>query len=157
METSSAEGMIIRPASYGDCDRIHVIEQATSHYPWSFDAIAKELAHPCGFNFVVQDDGKTIVGFILSAIVADELSIHSLATFPQFQRRGIGRRLLESVVDRARARGARHAYLEVRSKNTSAIGLYEKLGFGTLSVRKKYYSGDQDDALIMHKQMNTVP
>jgi [ribosomal protein S18]-alanine N-acetyltransferase len=98
-----------------------------------------------------------VVGFLMGAIVADECSIHNCAVDPLFQKQGIGRRLLESALEAARKRGAVHAYLEVRSKNGRAIGLYEKLGFRTVTVRRRYYSGDGDDAFIMHLHLNAVP
>ena len=50
-------------------------------------------------------------------------------------------------------KGVLKAFLEVRSKNGAAIGLYEKSGFSTQLIRKKYYSDDGDDALIMTKNM----
>ena len=149
--------MIIRPAELKDCDCIQTIEQAASPFPWLPDAIAIELSNPNGFNFLAQDDdGKTICGFVFSIIVADELSILSLATHPDFQRRGIAGRLLGTTIERARERGAANAYLEVRSKNSRAIGLYQNFGFHVTSIRKKYYSGDQDDALLMHKRIETI-
>jgi ribosomal-protein-alanine N-acetyltransferase len=148
--------MIIRPALPQDCDSIQAIERAASSFPWSHDAIAHELSNSSGFNFIAQDDGQTICGFVFSIIVADELSIHNIATHPEFQRRGIARRLLETTIERARERGATNAYLEVRSKNSRAIDLYQKLGFTITSIRKNYYSGDHDDALLMHKRMDAI-
>jgi [ribosomal protein S18]-alanine N-acetyltransferase len=153
MELKNAALMTIRPAASMDCDRILNIEIAASPFPWSHDAIDNELSNPNGFNFVaLADDGQTACGFLLTVIVADELCIHNLGTHPDVQRRGVSRRLLETTLDRARIRGAAHAYLEVRSKNVPAITLYEKLGFSVQSVRKKYY-GDNDDALIMRKKL----
>jgi [ribosomal protein S18]-alanine N-acetyltransferase len=151
-----AEPMIIRPAQPQDCGCIQIIEQEASVFPWSHDAIAHELSNPRGLNFIAQDDGQTICGFVFSSIVADEISIHNIATHPKFQRRGIARRLLETTIERARERGAANAYLEVRSKNSRAIDLYQKLGFTVTSIRKKYYSGDHDDALLMHKRMDSI-
>jgi ribosomal-protein-alanine N-acetyltransferase len=153
MEMPFKSRVTIRAASSRDCDRIQDIEQSASPFPWSHDAIARELMKSDGCNFVAQHDGQGLCGFIFSVVVADELCIHHLATLPAFQRRGIARCLFETILEQARDRGAENAYLEVRSKNIPAIGLYEKLGFHVQSVRKQYYCGDNDDALIMHKRI----
>jgi len=148
--------MIIRPVELKDCGSIHTIEKAASAFPWSHDAIALELSNPHGFNFIAQDDERKICGFIFSIIVTDELSIHNIATHPEFQRRGIARHLLETTIEWARGRGAANAYLEVRSRNNRAIDLYQKSGFTITSIRKNYYSGDHDDALLMHKRIDLI-
>jgi [ribosomal protein S18]-alanine N-acetyltransferase len=139
------------------CGRIYEIDRASTTFPWSFEAIANEFANPCGIRCIAREDGEAVVGFLLGATVADEFCIHNCAVHPLFQRQGIGKRLIESALEAALKRGALHAYLEVRSKNGRAIGLYEKLGFRTVSVRRKYYGGDGDDAFVMHLQMNAVP
>ncbi len=154
MEQKNAELPTIRAASPIDGGRIREIEAVSSPFPWSTDAIAGELSNPNGLNFVATaEDGLTLVGFILTAVVADELSIHNLATLPGARRRGVARSLLDTALDRARSRGAATAHLEVRSKNLPAIALYEKLGFRRVSVRKKYYRMDDDDALLMRKEL----
>jgi ribosomal-protein-alanine N-acetyltransferase len=143
----------IRTASSQDCDRIQSIEQAASPFPLSHDSIAQELNNSNGCNFVALLEDQGLCGFIFSVLIADEISILHLATLPPFRRRGIARRLLETTLEEALKRGAENTYLEVRSKNFPAIGLYEKLGFHRQSVRKKYYCNDNDDAVIMHKRM----
>ena len=143
----------IRPASPKDCHRIHNVEKAASPFPWSHDAIAQELMSSNGCNFTAQHEVQGICGFILSVLVVDELCIHDLAVLPAFQRQGIAHCLLETTLKQARKRGAHNAYLEVRSKNNPAIGLYKRLGFQIQSVRKEYYRNDNDDALVMHKRM----
>jgi [ribosomal protein S18]-alanine N-acetyltransferase len=144
----------IRLAESTDAFCLHEIDCLASQFPWPIEAIETGLTNPYGLNLVMFSPNDLLVsGFILSIIIADELSIHNLVTHPKFQRRGIARRLLETTIIRARQQSAIHAYLEVRSKNTPAITLYKNLGFQTQSVRRKYYSGDYDDALIMTMQI----
>lgn len=50
---------------------------------------------------------------------------------------------------RAHQKGAQRIFLEVRSRNDPAIGLYQKQGFRTIGTRKNYYQYPQDDALVM--------
>ena len=57
--------------------------------------------------------------------------------------------LLRECLDFSYDRGLKLAVLEVRTSNNSAIKLYEKIGFKTLRVRKKYYSDTGEDAYVM--------
>jgi [ribosomal protein S18]-alanine N-acetyltransferase len=156
MKHKCDEIVTIRFAEPMDYPHLYKIECIASSFPWSQDAIKMELLNANGLNFVSQvKDGNTIYGFVFSVIVADELCIHNLATLPEFQRRGIAQHLLETTITNAQDLGALHAYLEVRSKNIPAIALYKKLGFLVQTVRKKYYCGDSDDALVMHKRVST--
>ena len=44
--------------------------------------------------------------------------------------------------------------LEVRKSNSAAQGLYSKFGFEIIGERKRYYSDNREDALIMTKSFN---
>jgi ribosomal-protein-alanine N-acetyltransferase len=68
---------------------------------------------------------------------------------PRYRRRRIGERLLLALLDMARDRHAREATLEVRLSNLAARRLYEKYGFRPVGIRPRYYSDNQEDALIM--------
>jgi [ribosomal protein S18]-alanine N-acetyltransferase len=145
--------VIVRPAVHGDADRLWNIECAASPFPWPHKAIVDELLNDRGLNLVAQRTTDGIDGFILSAIVVDDLDIRNIVTHPEFQRCGIARLLMETTLARARERGVIHAYLEVRSKNRAAFGLYSNLGFCVQSIRKNYYAGDGADAFVMHRRV----
>ena len=52
---------------------------------------------------------------------------------------GFGRRLLEHLMERAAAGGVNEAFLEVRPSNLAAVGLYQRLGFEQIGIRRGYY------------------
>jgi ribosomal-protein-alanine N-acetyltransferase len=79
--------------------------------------------------------------------------VTTFAVDPDYRRRRIGERLLLALLDLAANRNAREATLEVRLSNLAARKLYEKYGFRPVGHRARYYSGDNEDALIM----TTVP
>ena len=79
----------------------------------------------------------------------DEAHVTTFAVDPDFRRRSIGERLLLAMLDVAIANGAREATLEVRLSNMAARKLYEKYGFRPVGLRPRYYSDDNEDALIM--------
>src|SRR3990172_5622979 len=66
-------------------------------------------------------------------------------------RRGqrIGERLMLALIDRALERGARWMTLEVRPSNAVALALYRKFGFRDVALRKRYYSDNGEDAVVM--------
>jgi ribosomal protein S18 acetylase RimI-like enzyme len=59
------------------------------------------------------------------------LNLHDLAVRPGFRSRGVGRRLLDDLTERARARGCCKVTLEVNDTNVGAKRLYERVGFGS--------------------------
>ncbi len=58
------------------------------------------------------------------------LNLHDLAVLPGHRRLGLGRQLLDAVVDYARSQDCCAVSLEVRSDNPKAQALYRSLGFG---------------------------
>jgi ribosomal-protein-alanine N-acetyltransferase len=68
---------------------------------------------------------------------------------PDHRRRRIGERLLVRVFEMAAALNAEWLTLEVRASNLAAQKLYEKYGFRRAGVRRRYYSDNSEDALIM--------
>ena len=53
-------------------------------------------------------------------------------------------KLLDTLVERTRARGEEHLLLEVRADNAPALALYDRAGFTRLTTRRRYYPGDVD-------------
>jgi ribosomal-protein-alanine N-acetyltransferase len=82
-------------------------------------------------------------------LMVDEAHITTFAVHPAWRRQRIGERLLLAFLDLARDRHAREATLEVRLSNLPARRLYEKYGFRPVGVRPRYYSDNNEDALIM--------
>ena len=81
--------------------------------------------------------------------MVDEAHITTFAVHPAWRRQRIGERLLLAFLDLARDRHAREATLEVRLSNLAARRLYEKYGFRPVGLRPRYYSDNNEDALIM--------
>jgi ribosomal-protein-alanine N-acetyltransferase len=77
------------------------------------------------------------------------VDIHNIAVHIDFRRQGIGQALLQRVIEQTRNRESSLVTLEVRVSNSSAQRLYESVGFVAKGLRKRYYSDDGEDALIM--------
>jgi [ribosomal protein S18]-alanine N-acetyltransferase len=112
--------------------------------------VETELRHPWAYLFLARPEGENAArAFLLAWLVSDELHVLSVATAPDFRRRGLGRALLVHVIEFATARGARTALLEVRPSNQAALALYGSFGFVTARRRPRYYADNQEDAIEM--------
>ena len=123
------------------------IEKACFSLPWSEDAFMGETQNPLA-TYVVAVDEETVLGFAGVHIIAGEGYITNIAVSETARRCGIGEMMLCRIIDICRDK-CTFVTLEVRVSNTSAISLYEKLGFETLGIRKNFYEKPTEDAVIM--------
>lgn len=137
------------PMGLDDLPAVHRIEQASFTSPWPEHAYESELATNRLAQYLVARVGDRIVGYGGMWLMVDEAHITTFAIHPAWRRRRIGERLLLAFLDLATDRGAHEATLEVRLSNLPARRLYEKYGFRPVGLRPRYYSDDDEDALIM--------
>jgi ribosomal-protein-alanine N-acetyltransferase len=98
---------------------------------------------------VSSPDLAAIVGFAGLWLMVDEAHVTTIAMHPNFRRRGLGEYMLASLIEIAYDIGAKWVTLEVRVTNYNAQNLYRKYGFREAGLRHRYYSDNQEDALIM--------
>lgn len=106
-----------------------------------------------GVSLVIALEGRTntAVGFSLVRTVADEAELLLLAVLPAHHRRGVGARLLDDFLKRARNDGVARVHLEVRDGNP-AVGMYRNAGFSPVGRRRNYYhapNGKRFDAITL--------
>lgn len=92
---------------------------------------------------------ETLAGYAGLWLMLDEAHITTIAVRPNLRGQGLGELLLIGLIDLASALGASYLTLEVRISNTVAQNLYRKYGFREEGVRKRYYTDNNEDALIM--------
>ena len=139
----------VEPMTLDDLVAVHAIERASFSVPWPDDAYRNELLTNRLASYVVARAGDEIVGFGGLWVMVDEAHITTFAVDPRWRRRGVGEWMLLGLLERAVARLAREATLEVRLSNVPARRLYEKYGFRPVGIRPRYYSDNGEDALIM--------
>ena len=94
----------------------------------------------------------TLAGYLLCSWVLDEATIERVGVASACRRMGVGWALVEHATRVLGERGVRQLWLEVAASNAGAIKLYERAGFRTVSIRRRYYAGPPpDDALVMNK------
>jgi len=131
-----------------DIENVIAIERASFQFPWSTRFFLDELQVDCARSILAEVEGR-IVGYVLFWFLPEEVDIHNIAVHPDFRRQGIGRLLLEQVVDSARRQERVRVTLDVRFSNAPAQNLYRSFGFVIRGLRKGYYSDNGEDALVM--------
>ncbi len=139
----------IRPMVIGDLPAVQQIEHASFTTPWPPQAYRQELETNRLAHYLVGQLGDDVVAYGGVWLMVDEAHITTFAVHPAYRRRRIGERLLLAMLDLSVDRHAREATLEVRLSNLAARRLYEKYGFRPVGIRPRYYSDNQEDALIM--------
>ena len=150
--------MIVRPAVPGDAEGIFAVEKESFSVPWSLDAIHKELQNrELTMYYVLEDEEGQIAGYAGLWRVLDEGQITNIALRRSCRGSGYGELLLRVLMEAGWEDGCSDIFLEVRISNVSALGLYRKLGYQTLSVRQKYYSEPVEDAYVMDCKKEHYP
>ncbi|WP_239073147.1 ribosomal protein S18-alanine N-acetyltransferase [Sediminihabitans luteus] len=153
----------LRPLEAPDLRRVVELEQVLfGRGAWSYGMLADELggwgrwyvaAEPVRPDTVGPQD---VVGYAGLWFDDEVVQIMTIGVDPAVQHRGVGRALLEALLDRSRAVRAQAVLLEVRVDNEPAIRLYEGYGFTRISVRKKYYQPEGVDAYVMRLELRAA-
>jgi [ribosomal protein S18]-alanine N-acetyltransferase len=108
---------------------------------WSEQSVFAMLDHPASTAFLAVYSGppRTSIGFVLAQLAADEAEILSIGVLPDWQRQGIGRRLVDGVARAVQRAEAKSLYLEVAADNDAAMNLYSRAGFLGTGLRRGYY------------------
>ncbi|NLI93841.1 MAG: ribosomal protein S18-alanine N-acetyltransferase [Peptococcaceae bacterium] len=140
---------IIRPMTLEDIPTIVAIEEVSFPTPWTAESFASELKdNYLARYFCLVLDGN-VIGYMGLWIVMGEAHVTNIAIWPGCRGQGWGEHLLGNVMQKMLSSGVLRITLEVRVSNKTAQNLYSKLGFKPAGLRKKYYSDNQEDAIIM--------
>jgi len=145
----SVAPVVIDDMTLDDVDAVQEVERTSFPVPWPANAFRHELTQNKNARYLVAREGGRIVGYAGLWLMVDEAHITTFAVHPDLRRRRIGERLLVRIFEMAQALAAEWLTLEVRASNLAAQKLYEKYGFRRAGVRRRYYSDNNEDALIM--------
>lgn len=139
----------IRPMTEADVSAVFAVERASYQFPWS-EGIFRDCLR-VGYTCRVATAANRIIGYGVMSLGAGEAHILNLCIDAAFRCQGIGRRMLDYLLDKGAAAGMSEAFLEVRPSNTAAIRLYLSLGFDQVGMRKGYYQavGGREDAAVL--------
>ena len=129
-------------------DRIHEIETLSFASPWSMNAFREEVKNPVSHLWAMFLNDE-LLGYICFWLVDREMQLATIAVHPRFRNHGAGNALLTRMIETGLSERAESIWLEVRESNRTARNLYEKLGFAPVGKRRRYYSDNDEDALVM--------
>lgn len=122
------------------------IERHCFSTPWSAEQI---MQTDDSTVFFLAKKAGVAVGYAGMYTVLDEGYVTNIGVMPDFRRQGLGRKLLEKLVEYSQEKSLSFLSLEVRVSNFAAINLYKDFDFKEVGKRKGFYSSPKEDALIM--------
>ena len=145
-------------------DRSHTRRMAELHArsftrPWTDGELDDLIVQDTVYGFAARELrwGKAkVLGFVLVRAAAGEAEILTITVEPQWQGRGLGRKLMDAVLARAHGDRTESVFLEVDENNDAAVRLYRKLGFFKVGGRPDYYrdsAGRRSSALVMRRDL----
>ena len=145
----------IRAMHEFDVPAVIAIERAGYQFPWS-EGIFRDCLR-VGYICRVVDIGGEMAGYGIMSVGAGEAHILNVCMRDKCRCRGLGRKLMLYLLDRARAAGMHVAFLEVRPSNLIASRLYHSLGFEQVGVRRGYYqaAAGREDASVLRRVLAT--
>jgi [ribosomal protein S18]-alanine N-acetyltransferase len=146
-----------RPMTEADLSRVQELETAAYAFPWS-----EQIFRDClrvGYHCVAIDTPAGVQGYGIMSMGAGESHVLNVCVAEAWRGRGIGRRLMETLLERVRNAGMELAFLEVRPSNRAAIALYESMGFDRVGMRKGYYqsASGREDAFVYRLHLAPPP
>ena len=178
--------LCIEPMTLEDLPQVMVLERRCFPSPWSERLFREELEHPWAIlELFRMIDGPTefwetlrenrdlfiekkvlkqpppkptmpLIAYMDYWLVQSELHLLSLAVHPDFRRLGLGRIMIERIMEATRFVAGKRVKLEVRKNNKAAQKLYTKLGFVVKKIKKGYYSDTGEDGLVMVRKVEPV-
>jgi ribosomal-protein-alanine N-acetyltransferase len=144
----------IRSMQDVDIGQVLRIERLSYAFPWT-EGIFRDCLR-VNYTCRVAEIGVVTVGYGILSVAAGEAHLLNLCVADAYRCRGIGRRLLVHLLLAAGEAGAREAFLEARPSNTSAIRLYQSLGFTQIGMRRGYYQAvdGREDAIVLKRRID---
>ena len=152
MQVITLGTITIRPMTEADVPAVSRLDERSFTLPWPKRAFENELANPMARCWVADyaDPQPVLIAALILWIILDEAHIATLACDEHYRQRGIAKVMMAHAMLNAYEEGTVTSLLEVRRSNEAALALYQSTGFYTAGVRKKYYSDNQEDALLMN-------
>ena len=144
---SPMNNITFRRATIDDAELLAEMEKLNFSDPWDVAAIKNVLANPAVY-FTIAEIDNIPVAYGGMTVVIDECDIINIAVMENMRRMGIGKLMVQRMLDICREIGVTEIFLEHRESNIPAASLYESFGFTVYGTRRKYYSSPTEDAVL---------
>jgi ribosomal-protein-alanine acetyltransferase len=145
--------LVLRQMLMTDVERVMEIERRIQPHPWTHGNFTDALGS--GYIGKVAELDGEMVGYAVLMPAMDEAHLLTLGIAAESQRKGLGKELLQNMMNLARGIGMRRIILEVRPSNAAAVALYRKGGFREIGMRRGYYAAGtgREDAIVMELEL----
>ena len=143
---------MLRRMDFFDVPMVLEIENRCFKNPWSAFLFLELMSREDCYCIVMAN--KKIIGYGMSCLEDDKIHILNIAVDKEKRRKGIGKRILQDMLEYGASNKKRSAILEVRRRNRLAISFYEKHHFKKIKIKKGYYS--DDDAISMERLVGKI-
>ena len=141
-----------------DVDEVAAIEHDAYPFPWTRGNFLDSLGS--GYDaWILRESDARLAGYFLVMHAVDETHLLNITVRPDLQGQGLGRLLLDKVIDLARSASMHSVLLEVRPSNQHALAIYRHVGFKQIGVRKNYYpaaGATREDAIVMRLMLDAT-
>ncbi len=143
-----------RPMVAADLPQVYAVEIVAYDFPWTRGILADCIK--VGYECWLLTDGRAILAYGIMSVAAGEAHILNLCVAPEYQGKGLGRRLLQHLLQVAQERRVDTVFLEVRQSNMRAAALYRSMQFNEVGFRKAYYPAERgrEDAVIFARSLD---
>jgi ribosomal-protein-alanine N-acetyltransferase len=148
-----ASAVEIRRLTYADLPQVVAIERRAFTTPWSLAMFVLELSKSSGICLGADVEAE-LAGYIVCSRYDTVWHVMNVAVDPDRRRRGIAGALIGALLDRVGPDA--QLTLEVRRTNLGALALYERFGFRSAGVRRRYYADNGEDAVVMWRTPATL-
>lgn len=145
----------IRIATESDLEQIMLVEKACfGNDAWSKANMKSELIAP-HTTYVVAEESGNLIGYagLSKLATATSSDIQTIAVSDSHRRLGVGRALMNNLLEFASKQGAKEVFLEVREDRPNPQNLYKSLGFTEIDLRENYYQPDGVAAIVMRLKL----
>ena len=144
--------MQIRPMTQNDCEQVAAIEAVSFSMPWSLKAFT-DTVEKDNFRYFVAEEAGEILGYCGFLFVLDEAEIPNVCVKSSARKQGVGKKMMNELIEEAKKLGISTLFLEVRESNAAARALYKSLGFAEDGIRKNFYEQPVEHAILMSKAL----
>lgn len=137
-----------------DMPEVLAIEQASFEFAWAEDDFIRCLRQRNCIGMLAEipvagQQFGPIVGYMLYELHMKRLHLLTLAVHPEFRKQGIGRQMVEKLINKLSSQRRSRITLEVRETNLEALLFFRRMGFKAMAVLKDFYEDTTEDAYLM--------
>ncbi len=131
-----------------DMGEVLDIENVSFEFPWSEDDFIRCLRQRNCIGMVAEHEER-VAGFMIYELHRNRLHVLNFAVSSEFQKRGVGRRMIEKLIGKLSSQRRNRIMLEVRETNLAAQLFFRRLGFRAVAVLRDFYDDTTEDAYLM--------